>query len=444
MKRGPQKNLNKKLSIKNLLETVRSSFSIPEKERVEKKGLKTKISLKDCLMSAFAMFSLKTQSLLAFDELRDDKVVKSNLKTLYKLEMVPSDTYMRERLDNVDPKELRQSFLDIFEQAQRGKLLERYAYLGGYLVSIDGTQIFESNCVSCDNCCKKVDKNGKTSYYHQILAGSMVNPMLKQVIPFCPEPITKQDGATKNDCESNALKRFLLDLKREHPNLIITIVLDALSANAPTINLIVELGFNYIISVKPTGNKSLFEWISGLKLEEATLSIGKNKYVFRYINEIPLNDTKNAPNVNFLECVAQETKGKVSTTTTFTWVTGHKINKKNVYEIVLGGRARWKIENETFNTLKNQGYQFEHNFGHGNKNLNSVFAMTMMLAFLVDQIQEASCGMFQEAMRARRTRKSFWERMKMFFCTYFIDTWEDLFNSIIFGQKGAKLASNSS
>jgi len=49
------------------------------------------------------------------------------------------------------------------------------------------------------------------------------------------------------------------------------------------------------------------------------------------------------------------------------------------------GRARWKIENEAFNTLKNQGYQFEHNFGHGQQQLSVVLALLMMLAFLVDQ-----------------------------------------------------------
>jgi len=70
------------------------------------------------------------------------------------------------------------------------------------------------------------------------------------------------------------------------------------------------------------------------------------------------------------------------------WVTDFRLEEQNVYQIMRGGRARWKIENETFNTLKNQDYQFEHNFGHGNENLSVVFAMLMMLAFLVDQTQE--------------------------------------------------------
>ena len=61
------------------------------------------------------------------------------------------------------------------------------------------------------------------------------------------------------------------------------------------------------------------------------------------------------------------------------------------------GRSRWRIENETFNTLKNQGYNFEHNYGHGYENLCSVMTMLMMLAFLIDQVQQLCCKSYQQA-----------------------------------------------
>jgi len=100
---------------------------------------------------------------------------------------------------------------------------------------------------------------------------------------------------------------------------------------------------------------------------------------------------------------------------------------ENVYILMLGGRSRWKVENETFNTLKNQGYQFEHNFGHGRKNLHTVFAFLMMLAFLIDQVQEAACGIFREAIKCRGSRRAFWERMRSVFHLFFIKSWEDMF-----------------
>lgn len=185
---------------------------------------------------------------------------------------------------------------------------------------------------------------------------------LSQVIPLCPEPITKRDGSTKNDCERNAFSRFLIDLKKEHPRLKLTIVADALSATAPHLNDIKSFGHDFLVVVKQAGNKSLFEWIKGITREIRT-TVGKNRYIFRYVNAVPLNATDNAPSINFLECEWIEIKGRREIKGYCAWATSHEITDMNVYEIMQGGRARWKVENETFNTLKNQGYQFEHSFG---------------------------------------------------------------------------------
>ena len=86
-----------------------------------------------------------------------------------------------------------------------------------------------------------------------------------------------------------------------------------------------------------------------------------------------------------------------------------------------GGRARWKVENETFNTLKNQGYHFEHNFGHGHQHLSVVFALLMMLAFLVDQTQQLACRLFQAVLQKKRSRIRLWEQMRALFSTLEFD-----------------------
>ena len=98
--------------------------------------------------------------------------------------------------------------------------------------------------------------------------------------------------------------------------------------------------------------------------------------------------------VNFLEY--WEINNKTGEKKYFSYVTDFKIDRKNTYDIMRGGRARWKIENETFNTLKNQDYHFEHNYGHGKKNLSVNFGLLMMLAFLVDQTLEISCELFSK------------------------------------------------
>src|SRR3989338_512313 len=158
----------RQLSAKGMLEKIRSAFEkIPEPPR-STRGLKSNISAADCLMSGLAVFGLKFPSLLQFDSGLDDPVIKHNLQTLYKVKEAPCDTYMREKLDQVDPRSLRPAFTSIFSLLQRGKILEDYRFLDKYLlVPCDGTGLFSSNAIHCENCCEKHHKDGEITYYHQ-------------------------------------------------------------------------------------------------------------------------------------------------------------------------------------------------------------------------------------------------------------------------------------
>jgi len=189
-------------------------------------------------MSGLAVFSLKYPSLLQFDRQRGNPAVAHNLRTLYGVAQAPCDTQLRQILDAVAPHTLRPAFKAIFASAQRGKVLDSYAYLDGYyLLSVDGTGFFSSATIHCAQCCVKKNRAGEVTYYHQLLSAVIVHPDHREVIPLAPEPITRQDGDTKNDCERNAAKRLLADLRREHPHLKLLVVEDALAANAPHIRM---------------------------------------------------------------------------------------------------------------------------------------------------------------------------------------------------------------
>ncbi len=97
---------------------------------------------------------------------------------------------------------------------------------GCYLLSLGGTRYFSSPVLHSPSCMEKVNKKtGKvSSYYIQMLGAFIVHPDRKEVIPLCPEPIKRQDGETKHDCEQNAAKRFLTDLRREHPHLPLIVI----------------------------------------------------------------------------------------------------------------------------------------------------------------------------------------------------------------------------
>ena len=344
---------------------------------------------------------------------------------------------MRTVLDDVNPVDIKPAFKDIFDQLQRGKELEKMVYLEGhYLLSLDGTGYFSSKEVHCDSCLERVNrKTGEITYSHQMLGAAIVHPDRKAVIPFAPEAIIKQDGESKNDCERNAAKRFFEQLRKDHPRLPLIILEDALSANGPHIKELKRHNLRYILGVKPGDHAFLFG-----RVEQAQAAGKTGAYEFeqkgvihrfRWLNQVPLNASNLDVLVNFLEYW----QVKPNKTRHFTWITDFTITQKNVYRIMRGGRARWKIENETFNTLKNQGYQFEHNFGHGKNNLSVVFATLMMLAFAVDQAQQLACRLFQAVWHKLSSKRALWEALRSLFYTLEFESMADLFRALLYGYR---------
>jgi len=208
------------------------------------------------------MFSLKDPSLLAFDHRRND----ANLKALFGLGQIPSDTQTREILDPLDPEHLRPVFGDVFRQLQRGKALEPFAFYNGcYLLALDGTGYFSSQQIHCPSCQVKEHKNGTVTYEHQMLAAVLVHRDLKEVIPLAPEPIQKQDGSTKNDCERNAARRLLQKIRREHPRLHLIVVEDGLASHGPHVRDLVACGMHFILGVKPGDHAFLFAQVEAAR-----------------------------------------------------------------------------------------------------------------------------------------------------------------------------------
>jgi hypothetical protein len=417
--------LRKHLSAPGLLHTVYQQFlKIPDTRNFTRD---VAISLTDHLMSGLAVFGLKCPSLLDFDKKRSDDLIAQNLHNLYHVNTPPSDTYLRERLDEVDPESLRSAFTKVFASFQRGKGLEEFEYLDGHvLISGDGTGQFSSSKVSCPHCCKKEHQNGTTTYYHQMFGACIVHPDKKNVIPLCPEVILNQDGSSKNDCERNACKRFLENFRREHPHLKAILVEDGLSSTAPHIRMIEEFDLWYILGAKPGDHEFLFEQLETSQ-ETINYEITTDDgcyHQFRFLNGASLNKSNQDLKVNVIEYRQTDQKGKELN---FSWVTNIPVSTTNVQKIARGGRARWKIENETFNTLKNLGYNFEHNYGHGRKYLSTVLCLLMMLAFLIDQVQEICCSLFQRCKKFARTYYNLWACMRALFQYARLSDWENFY-----------------
>jgi hypothetical protein len=169
-----------------------------------------------------------------------------------------------------------------------------------------------------------------------------------------PEPIVKQDGTEKNDCERNAAKRFVTTFRHDHPTLKVIVTEDSLSSNAPHIATLHEHDMRYILGVKEGDHTFLFEQVAQAERAGRVTYYEREDYKsgvhhrFRFVSDIPLNASHAALRVNVIECWETTADGKVQHCS---WVTDLCVNKGTVYRIMQGARARWRIENETFNTL---------------------------------------------------------------------------------------------
>ena len=406
--------------------------------------------------SAFAMMHQKYPSLLEFDTDHNDPVRCHNLETLYHVQdgQVPCDTHMREMLDPIDPTQFRKPFKKLFSLVQRNKLLKAFEFKCGdlhdwYLMPVDGTGLFYSGESRCEECCVKNEGKPNESYYHNLMGGCLVHPNQKTVIPFAPEAIVRQDGSTKNDCEKKALRRYLAHVKREHPHLKQIILLDGLYADNPTVKLIKSYGWHYIIVAKDGNHLSLIEAMNALadqeqiNYHESVDEETSAKHKFRFANNLKLNAAKLSETVNVLDYIEIDKEGHFHY---WSWVTDIELTDETVTDVMRGGRCRWHIENQTFNTLKNQGYNLEHNYGHGKHHLATNLAYLTFLAFLVDQIQEMACPEFQKALkkRARGVRIYLWKAITRLFLSWMIEGWDELFNALINGIKPSRIQINTS
>jgi hypothetical protein len=376
---------------------------------------KTKYSLRDSLMASFAMFALKDPSLLSF--VSNYAARAENLKEVFDLERIPSENGLRKILDRVEPSHFRGVFAGLLEHlSQQGYLSNRYCLDKRLLVSIDGTGSYSSNKIGCQHCLTKKHRDGKVEHHHQLLAASLVTPGLNTVFPVYAEAITQQDGRAKNDCERKACKRLLPQLREVLPAERLVILLDALYADGPTIRALVKQEMDYIIVIK---EGYVLEQVQRM-VEKGTLQQWqwqKDAHTlcrFEWTTDLILNGAHQDISVNYLSYQEYDV-GKDKVVYANQWITNLDLTRQQLYAIAQAGRARWKIENETFNTLKNQGYNLEHNYGHGQWYLSTVMALIMLLAFFIDQITKAYDQEFEHALLEAKTLRDLRQKVRVLF-----------------------------
>ena len=263
--------------------------------------------LQDCYRSAFAMFYLQDAALLEFQRRFQHTIQKNNLSTVFGVETIPAETQFRDVIDVHPYEPLGGVFVECFRRLQRSKLLDRFQFReGAYLLSMDGSEYFGSECVHCPACLITKRKDGSVRYHHEILQATVVNPDCKQVLPLAPEFIRNTDGNSKQDCEIRAATRLVGKIRSDHPQLDVIVLADGLYSKAPFIGHLRRHRFSFILVAKPKDHTSLFQDVEGLRrgglLDRLEIRDEKGRlHLYEWVNGIALNGSAKSPTVNFIE-----------------------------------------------------------------------------------------------------------------------------------------------
>ena len=432
----------KHLDFKSLRQSLSSHIQNIEDHR---QGNRCTHTLHDAVMSGFACMFFQDPTLSQFQRRMDEDKNRNNLRTLFAVETIPKDTQLRDVIDHTDSEAFRPVFKDYFERLRRSKYLEPYQIIPGlYLCAVDGVYHHSSENIHCDHCLTRAHQNGSSiSYHHAVLQGAFIHPDQRQVIPVMPEPIANSDGTIKQDCEINAAKRFLKKLKTDHPRLGIIITGDGLFSKGPMIEQVLAENMHFLFVAKPADHTFMMEWIEAFDQlpQITTMDIKGRQHQYRYINQVPLNAKDDAPRVNYIHYALINDKGK--TTYTNSWVSDIEVNDANVARLAKGGRCRWKIENECFNTLKNQGYCLNHNFGHGKQHLSHNMYLLTLLAFFFHQIFELSDPAYQMCRQSMGSKRHLWETFRALIRYFIFESWNDLMLKLMSGRGGIAFLSKS-
>jgi hypothetical protein len=397
-------------------------------------GQNTQYSLTAAGLSAFAVFYMQSPSFLAHQRDMQRQRGQNNAQSLFGVAQIPSDSQLRNLLDPLDPADLRSPFWAIYEQLEAGGHLADYRGVAGTrLISLDGSQYFSSQKLHCPNCRTTV-RDAQAYYSHTVMLAVLCAPDQEQVICLEPEFITPQDGHAKQDCEQQATKRWVKrNVARFGPGTV-TILADDLHCHYPLCKLLQQHRWHFILTCKPASHPALYEELQLLEqvpgaiatqVVEKWRGAHRERWIYRWAEQLPLRGDLDTVMVNWCALTIFD----VATDKQLyhcAWATDHPVQAQTVPKIVASGRSRWKVENEGFNVLKNQGYHFEHNYGHGQQHLSSVLLTLLLLAFLCHTALGLTCTTYQAVRRELGARRTFFNDLRTLTRYFYFPSWQRL------------------
>ena len=396
-----------------------------------REGFNLSYKLTDVLKCALSVFFFQHPSMLDFQQNMKQKWKRNNLESIMGVKEIPSNVQITTLLDQINPDSLSGVFNENLQAVDGYGGLKDFRCLdGGVLLALDGVWYFSSENINCKHCLH-ITKDEVTTYYHSALAGTVVRPGSASVLPVAPEMISNMDSGSgkKQDCERNAAKRWLKKHANEYKWLSPTLLGDNLYSNYPFCKEVLDQGYNFIFTCKDDSHPWLAETVQNSYLEETSKREWNGRhhltYTCRWLNGVEIRDNRETLLVNYLALSIWN--GKSNKRTYYnTWITNKTITKDNAFHLASCGRARWKIENEHNNVLKNHGYNLEHNFGHGKNHASEMYCLLNLLAFQMHSLLDINDEDYQKARACTGRRSEFFNELRVIIKRTFFETWQEL------------------
>ena len=438
------------LTLDSLLSSFRAAASaLPD----PRPGSNKRYSLTDAASCALAPFFLQDPSFLAFQRRMQDEEARSNCQSLFGIERIPTDNCIRNLLDGGPADACNPLFPACLDTlAEHGALAPFQRLDQRLLIALDGIEFHNSYKIHCDRCCTRHVGQAKTpQYFHSLVCPAVVADGHNRVMPLMPAFIgPRSDPAAgdpdlsgqrqKQDCERHAAKRWISNhvsnLAAYNP-----VLLGAdIYCCHPLCQLVLDHGADFLFVCQPASHKclqdflheSLYHATGWLRVRNARNHIAGHRY--RWQTGVPVRDGADAVTGTWIEfTIRRKVRDGTGWKQTYsnTFCTSLEVTAANVAAIAGAGRARWKIENETFNCLARQGYHLKHNFGHGQAGLANLLAAINLLAFAFHSVLDCLRGLWRQARTRLVTRRDFFRDLQTLTKYFYFPHWTALLEILL-------------
>jgi hypothetical protein len=377
-------------------------------------------TMSEIVTGALFMHLLKEGSRNAYTNDRRDAIFAKNYYRHFKLRLPHPDT-IDEVMRALEPELLEELEAQLVGSLFEQKVLRHFRFLGKYyFVAVDATGMHTFDHKHCDHCLTKTSKNGVTTWFHYVLEAKLVTSS-GLAISLASEFIENQPGRDyeKQDCEQKAFARLAAKIKKYFPRLPICILADGLYPNKTMFNICRNNNWRFIITLKD-GNLKTFhqevELLRGTQKEQQVYRSDKTsrtRLTYRYLNYVEYEGHI----YSWVSCDEHKTRltDKLEETQRFVYITDIDQTPGIVVSCADGGRLRWKIENEGFNTQKNLGYELEHKFSRVSYTAMQNYYHLLQIAHAINQFVEKSADMVELLNEhSKQTIKALWKELIMY------------------------------